>query len=51
MSYGTFSGSFAGWKAVNTGLPPAVHPALVITAADGRVTVQVRYSGLLLMVK
>jgi len=51
MSYGTLGGTFSRWKALNTGLPASVHPALVITAADGRVTVLVRYSGLLLMVK
>jgi autotransporter-associated beta strand protein len=26
MSYGTLSGTFSGWKAVNTGLPEDVHP-------------------------
>jgi len=51
MSYGSFSGSFAGWKAVNTGLPAGKAYATVVTAAGGTVTLNVRYSGTLLLVK
>ena len=51
MSYGSFSGSFAGWKAVNTGLPAGKAYATVVTAAGGTVTLDIRYSGTLLMVK
>lgn len=51
MTYGTFSGSFHGWKAVNTGLPANTRYATVATAANGTVTLEVRYSGTIILVK
>jgi fibronectin-binding autotransporter adhesin len=50
-SYGALSGSFAGWKAVGTGLPPDKAVATVVTAADGLVTLTLRYSGTLIMLQ
>ena len=50
MSYGNFTGSFAGWKAVNTGLPASTHIATVVTAANGIVTLELRYGGTLVLV-
>jgi autotransporter-associated beta strand protein len=50
-SYGALSGSFAGWKAVGTGLPPEKNVATVVTAADGLVTLELRYSGTLIMLQ
>jgi len=49
LSFGTFSGSFAGWKAINTGLSAPI--ALVVTAENNLVKINVRYSGTLLIVK
>lgn len=49
MSYGTIGNSFAGWKAINTGLPENAHAALVFTAANNRVTLEIRYGGTLLL--
>jgi len=51
MSYGTLSGYFAGWKAVNTGVPPAKQLATFVSAASGLVTLEIRYSGTLIMVR
>ena len=51
MTYGTFSGSFHGWKAVNTGLPANTRYATVATAVNGTVTLEVRYSGTMILVK
>ena len=51
MSYGSFSGSFSGWKAINTGLPSGKAYATVTTAAGGLVTLDVRYSGTLFILK
>ena len=51
MSYGIFSGSFAGWKALNTGLPDGRHAVLVVSAANNLVTLEVRYGGALIMLK
>ena len=50
LSYGNFTGSFAGWKAVNTGLPTSTHIATVVTAANGIVTLELRYGGTLVLV-
>jgi fibronectin-binding autotransporter adhesin len=49
MSYGSLSGRFSGWKAVNTGIPAAKHVATVVTAANGFVTLEVRYGGTVLL--
>ena len=51
MSYGTLggSGTFAGWKAINTGI--ARNIATVITAANSLVSLEVRYGGTLIMVR
>ena len=51
MSYGTLggSGTFAGWKAVNTGISKNI--ATVITAANNLVSLDVRYGGTLIMVR
>jgi autotransporter-associated beta strand protein len=51
FSYGTLSGSFAGWKAVGTGLPAGKATATVVTAANGLVTLSVRYGGTVLMLQ
>ncbi len=51
MSYGTLTGSFAGWKAINTGLDGNAHPALLITADSGLVRIEVVYGGTLLMLR
>lgn len=51
MSYGDLSGNFAGWKAVNTGVPSGRALATVVTAANGFVSLEVRYSGTLIMVR
>jgi hypothetical protein len=48
---GSLSGSFAGWKAVNTGLPAATRYATVIPAAGGVVKLEVRYGGTLILLK
>ena len=46
MSYGTFSGSFTGWKSINTGLPAN---RTVVTAADNLVTIEVHSGGTLII--
>jgi hypothetical protein len=51
MSYGVFSGNFAGWKAVNTGLPAGKAVATLVTASDGVVTLEVCYGGTLFMLR
>ena len=51
MTYGSFSGTFAGWKAVNTGLPEGKATATLVETAAGQVTLHVRYSGTLLLVQ
>jgi len=51
MTYGSFSGTFAGWKAINTGLPEGKATAVVVETVNGRVTLHVRYSGTLLLVQ
>jgi fibronectin-binding autotransporter adhesin len=51
MSYGTLSGNFAGWKAINTGVPAGKAFATVVTAANGFVNLEVRYGGTLIMVR
>jgi autotransporter-associated beta strand protein len=50
MSYGTLSGAFAGWKAVNTGLPDTARLATVVRAADGSVTLRIQYGGTLVLI-
>ena len=49
MSYGNFSGSFDGWKAVNTGLDKP--NSTKITASGNLVTVEIRYGGTLFLVR
>ena len=51
MSYGNLSGNFAGWKAINTGVPAGKAIATVVTAANGFVTFGVRYGGTMIMVR
>jgi fibronectin-binding autotransporter adhesin len=51
MSYGSLSGSFAGWKAINTGVPAGKALATVVTAANGFVILEVRYGGTLIMLR
>lgn len=51
MTYGSFSGTFAGWKAVNTGLPEGKATTTLVETAAGQVTLHVRYSGTLLLVQ
>jgi len=50
-TYGASAGSFNGWKAVGTGLPPEKKVATVVEAADGIVTVTILYSGTLLLLQ
>ena len=49
MSYGTLTGSFAGWKAKNTGI--AKNIATVITTANNLVSLEIRYGGTLILIK
>jgi autotransporter-associated beta strand protein len=49
MSYGTLSNSFAGWKAINTGITK--HIATVITTDNNLVSLEVRYGGTLILIK
>jgi len=51
MSYGDLSGTFAGWKAINTGVPSNKQIATFVTAANGFVTLGVRYSGTLVVLR
>lgn len=51
LSYGSFSGSFAGWKAINTGLPGNTRYATVITVSRGLVKLDVRYGGTLITIR
>ena len=51
MSYGSNSSSFAGWKAIATGLPAGKIYATAVTAADGVVTLTIRCGGTLVMIK
>ena len=51
MSYGNLSGSFSGWKAINTGVPAGKTIATVVTADNGFVTFGVRYSGTLIVIQ
>lgn len=51
MSYGNLPGNFAGWKAINTGVPAGKAFATVVTAANGVVTLGVRYGGTLITVR
>mgnify|MGYP000844949692 CR=1 FL=1 len=50
-TYGTFSGSFSGWKVRNAGLPPRVGLSARITAEDGVVTLSVANSGLIMLLR
>ena len=51
LSYGTFDGSFAGWKAVNTGLPAGQAVAVSAIASGGWVTLKIQYGGTLLLLR
>ncbi len=51
MSYGTFSGSFTGWKAVNTGVPEGQAVSTIVTARDGVVTVRLMHGGTLILLR
>jgi fibronectin-binding autotransporter adhesin len=51
MSYGAFSGSFAGWKTVNTGVPSRKPVSTVVTASGGFVTLNVQYGGTLFLLR
>jgi len=51
MSYGSFSGSFNGWKVTNTGLPAASTVATAVSTANGTVTVRVLYGGTVILVR
>lgn len=51
MSYGAFNSSFAGWKAVNTGVPSSKHVATVVTASGGLVTLNVQYGGTMILIR
>jgi len=50
-TYGTFSGTFGGWKAINTGLPSRVAVSATVTAQNGVVRIAVKYSGLVLLLR
>ncbi|MDA3923536.1 MAG: autotransporter-associated beta strand repeat-containing protein [Kiritimatiellae bacterium] len=51
MSYDVFSGSFIGWKAVGTGLPVGKAYATIVAAEDGLVTIDISYSGMLILLR
>lgn len=51
MSYASLSGSFAGWRAVNTGRTGSPLPTLIVSAAGGFVKVDVRFSGAVLLLR
>ena len=51
MSYGTISGRFSGWRAINTGLPSGKRYVTVTTAANGAVTISIRYGGTLVLIE
>ena len=51
MSYGTTSGSFIGWTALNTGLPAGTSIATIVKAEDNVVTVKVTYGGTLIIIQ
>jgi autotransporter-associated beta strand protein len=49
--YGTFTGTFSGWKSINTGLPARTALASVIKAENGVVTLSLSYSGLMILIR
>ena len=51
MSYGSLSGHFTGWKAINTGIPVEKHVATIVTASNGVVTLEIRYGGTLFLLR
>jgi len=51
MSYNVFSGSFTGWKAVGTGLSAGEAYSTIVTAKDGLVSLDINYSGTVIIVK
>ncbi|MDD2598088.1 MAG: autotransporter-associated beta strand repeat-containing protein [Kiritimatiellae bacterium] len=51
MSYGSFSGSFTGWKVTNTGLPPGTTVSTAVSIVNGEVTVKVMYGGSLIIIR
>jgi autotransporter-associated beta strand protein len=50
-TYGTFSGAFGSWKAINTGLPANVAVSSTMTAQNGVVTLSIKYSGLVILIQ
>lgn len=48
MSYGMFSGSFSGWKSINTGLPSS---RTTVSVADNLVTLEVHSGGIFIIIK
>lgn len=51
MSYGSLSGHFIGWKAINTGIPAEKHVTTIVTASNGVVTLEIRYGGTLFLLR
>jgi len=51
MSCDTVSGSFAGWKALNTGLPPERAVVVSTTVSGGWVTLKIQYGGTLIQLR
>jgi fibronectin-binding autotransporter adhesin len=51
MSYGSLSGSFTGWKAINTGLPAGQAIATAVTTSNNEVTVKIRYGGTVILIR
>lgn len=51
MSYGSLGGSFTGWKAANTGLPPERAVATVVTTSGNVVILEIRYGGTLILIQ
>ena len=50
-TYGVNGGIAAGWKLVNTGFPASTRLNAVVTARNGVVTVQVRYGGMVMILR
>ena len=50
-TYGSFAGTFGGWKSINTGLPAHASLSTTLMAEDGKVTLKVAFGGLIILVR
>ena len=50
-TYGVNGGVAAGWKVTNTGLPASTRLNAIVTARNGVVTLQVRYGGMVMILR